>query len=128
MLLFLMACDGASAGDPSDTATGLGGHCNVGPSIEITSPESGATLALGEPVSLVAEAQSEVDEQNALRVLWAVVPNGGNDDNVGTGLTQTWTPDAAGIWSIIVQVEDSCTDDPELALEPVQDDVRVTVQ
>jgi len=128
MLILLLACDGGSGADSNDTATGLGGHCNVGPTIEITSPASSATLPLGEPVSLVAEATSEVDQQNALRVLWAVVPNGGNDDNVGTGLTQTWTPDATGIWSIIVQVEDSCTDDPEMTLEPVQDDVRVTVQ
>ncbi len=128
MLILLLACDGGSTVDSNDTATGLGGHCNVGPTIEITSPASSATLPLGEPVALVAEATSEVDDQDKLRVLWAVVPNGGNDDNVGTGLTQTWTPDAAGIWTIIVQVEDTCTDDPEMTLEPVQDDVRVTVQ
>ncbi len=127
MLFFLLACTPDSDSGALDTALDVG-HCLSGPTVTITSPESSATLPLGEPVSLVAEASSEVDPVEQLRVLWAVIPNGGNDDNVGTGLTQTWTPDAAGIWSIIVQVEDSCTDDAQYNLDPVQDDVRVTVE
>ncbi len=125
--LLAFACTPESDSGPVDTAPGVG-HCLSGPTVAITNPESSATLPLGEPVSLVAEASSEVDAVEQLRVLWAVVPNGGNDDNVGTGLTQSWTPDAAGIWSIIVQVEDSCTDDTQYDLDPVQDDVRVTVE
>ncbi|MBM4365872.1 MAG: hypothetical protein FJ102_06620 [Deltaproteobacteria bacterium] len=127
MLFFLLACTPGADSGTGDTSPGVG-HCLSGPTITITSPESSATLPLGEPVSLVAEASSEVDSVDQLRVLWAVVPNGGNDDNVGTGLTQSWTPDAAGIWSIIVQVEDSCTDDAQYDLDPVQDDVRVSVE
>lgn len=128
MLFFLaFACTPESDSGPADTALDVG-HCLAGPTVSITSPESSATLPLGEPASLVAEASSEVDPVEQLRVLWAVVPNGGNDDNVGTGLTQSWTPDATGIWSIIVQVEDSCTDDTQYDLDPVQDDVRVTVE
>lgn len=127
MLFLFLACTPEGDSGATDTALGVG-HCLAGPTVTITSPESSATLPLGQPVSLVAEASSEVDPVDQLRVLWAVIPNGGNDDNVGTGLTQTWTPDAAGIWSIIVQVEDSCTDDAQYNLEPVQDDVRVTVE
>ncbi|MBM4391991.1 MAG: hypothetical protein FJ090_12790 [Deltaproteobacteria bacterium] len=127
MLFFLLACTPGADSGTGDTSLGAG-RCLSGPAIAITSPESSATLPLGEPVSLVAEASSEVDSVDQLRVLWAVVPNGGNDDNVGTGLTQSWTPDAPGIWSIIVQVEDSCTDDAQYDLDPVQDDVRVSVE
>ena len=127
LLLLALACTPANDSNAGDTAP-VGGHCLAGPSVTITAPESGATVAVGEPLSLVAEGSSEVDSVDQLRVLWAVVPNGGNDDNVGTGLTQSWTPPEAGIWSIIVQVEDSCTDDPTYNLDPSQDDVRVEVE
>jgi hypothetical protein len=128
LLCVLGACGDEGGDKVEDTGTVAGGHCLVGPTITITSPESNSTLAVGEAVALVAEASSEVDDPSELRVLWAVVANGGNSDNIGVGLTQSWTPDAAGIWSVIVQVEDSCTDDDAYNLDPVQDDVRVEVE
>jgi hypothetical protein len=127
--VLLVACDaggGDTAGDTGENPAG--GRCLNGPSVTITSPESSSSLPIGQEVALVAEAESEVDDENELRVLWAVVPNGGNADNVGVGLVQSWTPTEAGIWSIIVQVEDSCTDDPTYNLDPSQDDVRVEVE
>lgn len=121
---------GCETPEDSGTESGevVGGACIVGPSISITSPASSSILPIGQAVSLTSEASSEVDSAANLRVLWAVAPNGGNTDNVGTGLNQTWTPEEAGVYRIFVQVEDSCTDDPELNIEPVQDSVAVEIE
>lgn len=124
LLSFLLACTGSE-----DTGPGLSsGGCRLGPTIEITSPESSSSLPAGQPVTLTMEVASEVDEAASLRLLWNVFKDGAaDDDNVGTHTTETWTPAAedVGIWTIRAQVEDSCTD--ELGIPPVQDSVRVEV-
>lgn len=128
VLLVLFGCDASGdsgAGDSTDVA---GGVCNLGPSIDITSPASAAVLPVGQAVALTAEAESEVDSAAELRILWAVAPDAGDTDNVGTGLTQSWTPTEVGIYTVFVQIEDSCTDNPDFELEPVQDSVKVEVE
>lgn len=124
LLSFLLACTGSE-----DTGSDLpAGGCRLGPTIEITSPESSASLPAGQQVTLTMEVASEVDEAASLRLLWNVFKDGASDDdNVGTHATETWTPVAedVGVWTIRAQVEDSCTD--ELGIQPVQDSVRVEV-
>ena len=123
----LLACDGDDAASEDSTPVSVGG-CLRGPSVTITSPESSAVLPVGQAVSLTADASSEVDSTSELRVLWAVAPQNGETDNVGTGLTQSWTPTEVGIYRIFIQVEDSCTDSTDFDLEPVQDDIPVEVE
>ncbi len=119
----LVACDSDTA-DTADTSSA--GGCQAGPSIEITSPASSSELPIGVPVALEMEVSSEVDELTDLRLLWNVFKDGASDDeNLGVHPSETWTPDEAGIWTIRAQVEDTCTD--ELAMQPVQDSVRVEV-
>ena len=126
LLAAFLAC--AASGDSSGDTSAKPEGCWSGPSITITSPEGSATLPVNEAVALTAEASSEVDDAASLRILWAVAPNGGNTDNIGTHLTESWTPTEVGIWTIFAQVEDSCTDDDTLQLDPVQDSVRVDVE
>lgn len=124
LLLTLFAC---ATDETTDTSGGGPAGCYSGPSVEITSPASLAKLPAGEPVALTMEVHSETDD-TTLRLLWAVMPNGGDDpDNLGTHTSETWTPsvDDVGIWTIFAQAEDTCTD--ELSLQPVQDTVRVEV-
>lgn len=125
-VMLLVACEGDT--DSGDTAPLAVGGCLLGPSISITTPASAANLPVGQAVALSAEASSEVDSASLLRILWATAPNGGETDNVGTGLTQSWTPTETGIYTVFVQVEDSCTDNTAFDLEPVQDSVRVEVE
>lgn len=123
LLLALFACDSAST-DTDDTGGAAG--CQRGPTIEITSPASSSELPINQPVALEMTVESEVDAEEDLRLLWNVFLDGASDDeNIGVHTTESWTPDVAGIWTIRAQVEDSCTD--ELAMNPVQDSVRVEV-
>lgn len=123
LLLALFACASTDT-ETADTSGVVG--CQAGPSIEITSPASSSELPIAQPVSLTMEVSSEVDAVEDLSLLWNVFKDGASDDeNVGVGQTATWTPAEAGIWTIRAQVEDSCTD--ELAMNPVQDSVRVEV-
>ena len=124
LLLALFACAGSSSTDTSDEGSG---GCFAGPSVTITSPESGAELTAGEPVALTMDVHSETDD-STLRLLWAVAPVGGGDtDNQGTHTSETWTPslDDVGRWTIFAQAEDTCTD--SLGLNPVQDTLKVDV-
>ncbi len=126
MVLFLiLACDGAAT-DSADTGDKPAG-CLNGPTVDITAPASSAELPVNEPVTLTMDAASEVDAGEDLRLLWNVFLDGASDDeNLGTNTVESWTPAEIGVWTIRAQVEDSCTD--ELAMEPVQDSVRVKVQ
>ena len=125
LLLALLAC---TADDTSDSGLSTAGTCFAGPTVTITSPEAGAKVTAGEPVSLVMEAHSETDD-TTLRLLWAVMPNGGDTDNLGVHATETWTPsvDDVGLWTVFAQAEDECTDDTSVDIDPVQDTVRVEV-
>lgn len=123
LLLALFACATSASTDTSDEGSG---GCFAGPSVTITSPENDAKLPAGEPVALTMDVHSETDD-STLRLLWAVMPPGGNTDNQGTHSSETWTPslDDVGLWTIFAQAEDTCTD--SLGLNPVQDTVKVEV-
>jgi len=124
MLFFaLFAC---ATGATDDTSGGGSGGCLSGPTLEITSPESSAKLPAGEAVTLSMNVKSETDD-NTLRLLWAVMPNGGDTENMGTHTNETWTPalEDVGIWTIFAQAEDECTD--SIPVEPIQDTVRVEI-
>ncbi len=123
--LSLLACTGS---DDDSTAPVEREGCFQGPTVTITSPESSSELPVGVAVTLSMEASSEVDDVSVLRLLWNVYKDGAADDeNLGTLPIESWTPTAEdeGIWTIRAQVEDSCI--AELAMEPVQDSVRVQV-
>ncbi len=77
---------------------------NVPPSVALSTPSVGARLVAGSAVSLVASASDVDGSVTSVRFL-------ANGVVVGTGsaapYTATWTPTAAGIYSVIAQATDN---------------------
>ena len=118
LLLALLACSDGSKDDSSpvggdDTSGDNGGAC-LDPTADILEPAEGASITLGGAVALRGAVESSVAEVAEMQLLWGV-----DDDTVGTGLEQTWTPAAAGSYLIRFQATDECGTG--------QDQVTVTV-
>ncbi len=77
---------------------------NAAPSVSLSTPSVGARVVAGAPVSLVATASDIDGTVTSVRFL-------ANGTVVGTGsaapFTATWTPTAAGIYSVIAQATDN---------------------
>lgn len=118
LLLALLACADGSKDDSlpvggDDTSGGGNGGC-VDPTASILEPAEGASITLGGVVNLRGEVTSSVTDAAHMQTLWGV-----DDETLGTGTEETWTPAASGSYLIRFQATDDCGTG--------QDQVTVTV-
>lgn len=119
LLLALLACADASKDDSlpvggDDTSSGGNGGGCIDPTATILEPAEGASITFGGAVALRGEVESGVTDAAHMQLLWGV-----DDDTIGTGLEETWTPAASGTYLIRFQATDECGTG--------QDQVTVTV-